>query len=770
MAAGEFTDGYDRLSQAELVELLRAEDLEAAAKDQVIKAKDQAVKAKESELNKALKDKEELAAELQAHQRYIENSDTVLNNALIRISEIKAGGRRLIKTDYELQKGCCSYLARLLAEVSEHAAHDYYVTAVNFLKYSRTAAQNNSGKNSPQFMKAAVASTPKYKGISAPDAWTCQDVLYSSGQPSPAEPAADAAAEQEEEDGPAEAELIPDHQDLVSGVTLNADDSEADADGSSPEGGQEESAAAQDAAAVSKVLTGKEREDFIRQRMHGGARSTDSLMNCAAAAQHDFRAEREKAEQEAAAKGQPQRSDFTVDEELGFLSGIRKIKLLGVTRPAVPDSKEVKHFCSSCGKAALFKLRPYAKRENTHYHCTGLDSVGVVISDVCRGVCTCCGREEELSALDCAEREFIQSPQISSGAVPLHEAPDAEQTEFGEDIDQTLESASESAPASDKNNSQNNELEVEQSADSSIESSIGSKPAASLSAEQTAWNEGDCKQLISLLKFKEPHERSAVKLSRLLQLESVRSREVQELYRQAQPECLQQLSCGEKAELSMQLMLEGSRAFSHSLFFGSLAAEGGGDCFSEEAGKKLTKAERRQTEWRRRLLGAARKASPGATVLKCSTEESIIKLPDGREIINPCDHDVQANSSMPLFAECAAAIGLLIAVSGMNSGLSLPKARIHRLFADCGLDMQKQQVINWIIGFARAFLRPAALQIKHGLLHRCMAILMDETTLKVHMSPEYIAQHPACWIYTTAFCCLQAAAFSATSGLTSRPI
>ena len=63
---------------------------------------------------------------------------------------------------------------------------------------------------------------------------------------------------------------------------------------------------------------------------------------------------------------------------------------------------------------------------------------------------------------------------------------------------------------------------------------------------------------------------------------------------------------------------------------------------------------------------------------------------------------------------------------------------MYKYFADNGLDLSKQQTINWLIGYARAYMHPAAMAIRDTILHHSDSVLMDETTLKVEMTDDYI--------------------------------
>lgn len=437
------------------------------------------------------------------------------------------------------------------------------------------------------------------------------------------------------------------------------------------------------------------------------------------------------------------------------------LQTVGVLRD-VPDSQSnlVECYCNSCNARRFFSLTEYPKRAKEIMHSNGGDIVKV-IAEIYRGKCTECHSEQELSPHETTRVQLLQSPEENPNVVRRFQHTSLSSSNLpsatvdndgGGDkyshqhsnvstiptVVPTVNSISETADKADKYGNSHGKDSTNPTVNSTVTSTTDLKPKAVFMSKDKqlaqAWAECSFEKVDELIQRNNLSYSLRNKVSSLANTIKEATKHMRDVLK-AIADLPDSATAIERSKLYTEIS---------ELALAVKQQQGYLDEFANQFDSKLTKshwaliskAQRRLENWRMKLIAIDHKNSPDTVNRDCSTGK--VFWENGIEILHPLSHDAEEYGYIPAFSKCQVTVGMMTSMITLLSELSVPKSGLYKLFAENGLDLTKQQSINWILGFARAYLHPAAEAIKESILHNSDAVLMYETTLKVHMSEEYI--------------------------------
>lgn len=702
-------DGYDNLSREQLIEMLRSKDLEIRGFEKEAK-----VKAKlERKVSALEKKNSKLEQEVDQLNTVLSNSSMLMKETVESIRLLTINGAKLITNDFTLSVDDYSFQAENVCEMTLWTANQLHAATSRLHRYSSIINKSKSERNNRKHKskrkpcKANDALFPLFK----------EDTSVADNEPTNSAEALTVAHTEEEATNY-----------LVSEAVLSPTGhfiSEGDVDGADKQ--------RDDAKAPYKEISGAEFDKAIRDFSQGISKNVVDVANTTAETLSSLS---KISAQSSMTKQQAQE----ISRKNQNNKAPRQMHVAGVIRAMPEDgSNQIECFCNKCHDKRLFTLSTL-KRSKEILYGNGSSDVVKVISEVYTGQCEKCESVQEITPYVTDSCQFLTNPASNRRFVRQYQYS-AEST-VGSTVDSTVDSTCDNTSHTTDKADKYKETSSEAIVDSTVKSNANSnvvfnKRALDESKEMSldkAWSECDFKQMDMLLEMdnsKYPLKHKAAALLRTVSSANVKTKIALDKFIYLPKDA----PVAERAALCLETMTLGANSISQKAYLDNFICQ-----FQNKLDKtqlhELKNIQRKAQYWSQKLFASAQKYSPDTLVRKCGAHKIVAE--NGVEYIHPAFYDAEAYGYMPVFNKCQATTGLLISMSVMLSQLSLPKNRVYKYFADNGLDLSKQQTINWLIGYARAYMHPAAMAIRDTILHHSDSVLMDETTLKVEMTDDYI--------------------------------
>lgn len=722
-------DGYENCDKAMLIKLLRSRDAEAADAKQKIQTLLTAADKQDKTIQK-------ITAELQKLKLANENYKTLISNiAIKKIGEGKSVAEYL-EEELKLGGNVVLYLAKDVEEELARLRQEHSEQMALSQRYSKFNTNNQSEKNKGEPWHKDESSEGQDEDLVAAVIEKPLDELPDTYTP----------GDDSEDDEPQEAPPAPD------GLKAQT--------GGHPPAAQEASqplpGKGRKKRDLGKKLEGRARlSHFEHLKEKSGGKSIESIAKEAANKVLKHRQKAGNKDKEDSQEALPDKA-LTLDD----VKGLEQLNIYASMD--VQEGKDgnliLRKWCADCGGTHEFKVKPSPKRQQPYLAWIN-DRVVYVSSGVYLASCSNCGATIEINPVEPVPRELVFNPISNlSGCMLKH------------DLESLKESIIDAAQLSEQEQEARDEAKCKTTEIARMVELIVSNPffkdssksklkqaldeltkRACVTVEDTP--EGSRLKatpgaddslslgLCDALKDMAPPDGSRGEMISLFRkiIEETRNipSDIKKRYERGKKlPC--DASASERMKMCEQLQYDAGLCY---------AKHGTLESFLELYGEKLeeaglrdqiAKGSRLQKDWALKLIWLANKCAPLAVSKQISTQDALLKLEDGTEVINPYAFDAQSYACSPLFIKSCVTVGLMVHMSAMLTELSLPKSRVHRFFTDLGLNVEKQQVISWMIGFARAFMRPAAAQIRKEVLENSEGVLMDETTIKVDMTPQEI--------------------------------
>lgn len=562
------TDGYEKLSHEQLIELMRSKDLEI-----------QSLSAEVQKVSRLEKENARL-------RRQIDDSKMLMHETFARVKEINFQGKRIVKTDLTLSSDELSYQVQKMSNVVFWTAHEL-MTMTSRLNRSakeigKSSSESNKGKGKNKHKTNAVSNTAK--------------PLFNEDNPAADNEVTDSNEAVTVADREAEEENY-----LLSAGSLNQDgtfteDNEDAAD----------SAADNEDKGPARQISGKEFEKALKEHRHKINSDIGKTVNIAAQTLGQARQSREMAgltKQQAQAEG---------CESPCKDKAAREIQTLGVIR-AVPDkgSDKVRCFCKTCHERTLFRLTGFPKRDKDTLHSNGIGEVGKVIAEVYRGICTKCHTEQEISPHDADNCQLLLNPEGDPHVVRR--------------FAYTAGTTPEATEKTGDNSNKNNQLSSEPKSDPTAGSTVGSAKTAGTGNKDSqlaqAWSDCDVRQMDELLQRDNPKHPMKNKVADLMRTVSNANRQIKEVMHRiaSLPDTA---PAAERAELCMETASLGMCVLIQKDYLDDFIGQFNGH-FDRYQLKQLSNAQRQLDEWRKKLLASAQKNAPDTLIRNCTAAEVV---------------------------------------------------------------------------------------------------------------------------------------------------
>lgn len=714
-------DGYEHCDKATLIKLLRSRDAEAADTKKKIETLQKEADAKSKTLN-------EISAELEDLKKYSENLRTTISNIFIKKigegqsvakyfeDELKLGGNVV----FYLAKDVEEELARRTQELNEHLAQSH--------RSSKYNPNSQSEKNKGQ---------PRHKDES-PGEQDDELVRVTMEKPLDELPDTYTPGDDGADDGPEEA-------------PPPSDGLKAQTDGQTQAAQPLPNKSKKKKRDLGKKLEGQERLnhfEHLKEKSRG-----KSIESIAKECTGKIIKHRQSAQNKDSQAALPDKG-LTLDD----VKGLEQLNIYASMD--VQEGRDgnliLRKWCANCGRTHEFKVKPSPKRQQPYLAWIN-DRVVYVSSGVYLASCSKCGATIEINPVEPIPRELVFNPvsnlsgfmlkhdveRLKESIIDAAQLSDQEQeerdgakfktTEIARMVEQIVSNPFFKDSPKSKLKQALDELTKQRSV--TVEDTPEGSKLTSTPGADDSLSRGMC----DALKDMAPPDGSRGEMIALFRkvLEETRNipSDIKKRYERGKKlPC--DASAAERMKMCEQLQYDAGLCY---------AKHGTLECFLDLYGVKLEEAglrdqiangSRLQKDWALKLIWLANKCAPLAVSKQINPQDALLKLEDGTEVINPYAFDARSYACSPLFIKSSVTVGLMVHMSAMLTELSLPKSRVHRFFTDLGLHVEKQQVISWMIGFARAFMRPAAAQIRKEVLEHSEGVLMDETTIKVDMTPQ----------------------------------
>lgn len=746
------SDGYEKLSPDDLIRMLRSRDAEINSMTDSLNTVQQQLAHAEQEIKNKEEKLQAKDEQLKAKTIELQNYKTAVSNAYITVSAANNNAAYILQKDFKLSAELVSYNAAQLEEELIRLLSDCVTKLQNGWRYSKINSSSASEKNAGKF--------------------PCQRPSDST----PAQGAGQAASPPGGDGVLAEAVIeLPDAE-LPDEYIVGGEDAEGqDSSQEPPPGVQQDSPQAQPQNTEQKkskgsgaskkpkliaeenLLKGRELKKFTREHLTSGRDKHESIDAIAKKCTEQVAERRnEAAAREAEGQEPVLPAEQLKKSDLKFLGKLEFDATLEVGEDKF-GNRTLKKYCPNCGGVHEFKISAAPKRYDGYLTYNENNKVRRVAAAVFNATCQNCHHIMELNPAEFFPGRLIENTlaegkgrQLNNNLKEFSQTAldaDAERTVNNNDaaiqehIDETVVKTIEAIVnnplfQTDSNGSTPGAVNEEHSCGTAADSRGGSRADVKGADDPIGAAMVDTiSQIIE--KSNNPRERLHHLFQTLIFQTRKIPKDIKEHYKAA-VNLPKNAGVDERQTLCEQLEYDAGLCAAKRFVLAK---------FKEYYQDKLEElsmlnhvnaALRLQNEWSMKLTSAAHKCAPLSMVRKICPEEDILVMEDGSKVINPCTFDAEAYAKMPVFIKCSVTVGLMVQMITMLTELSLPKSRVHRFFTDLGLQIEKQQVINWLIGFSRAFMRPAALKIKSDVLSLSSGVLMDETTLKVAMAAEAI--------------------------------